>query len=450
MAHFKIQSGYTVPIQGEAKLRIEELPPPNRVGVRPVSFRGIRPKLMVQEGDHVSVGSPLFFDKNHPDLKFGAPGTGNISTINYGPRRVIKEIIIEITDTARPKTTEAYDRAAIAGIEREALIEHLLAGCMWPYLRQRPFDGVADFTVMPKAIFVNCMDTAPLANDPNFSLRNKIEAYYAGIEVLKVLAPKRVRVVSRLKRANPDFQKPRGVSYHTFEGKHPAGLVGTHISRISPINRGDVVWYLNARDVVMLGSYMLDGAYPLDRIVAVAGEGVRRRQYYKTQLGVPVDHLVGSHLQLDEERIISGNVLTGEETHRQGFLGFYDDLVTVIAEGRQRHFFAWLTPGLNRPSFTNALLSGLLPGKKFAMNTNLNGGRRAIIQSGLYERVVALDVHPEFLVKAILAQDIEAMEELGILECDPEDFALATYVCPSKVEVGSIIRQGLSLMEKEG
>ena len=449
MADFKIKKGYNVPISGEAKKEIAALAHPAFVGVCPNEFPGLKPKLTVAEDDIVKVGTPLFYDKKATDVRFLSPASGRIASIKYGPRRVIEEIVIRTDAAYEYEEFKAYSESEIRGLDRSELKEALMKGGMWPLIRQRPFNKIADPEAQPKALFINCMDTAPLANDPAFSLKEKGAEFAMAADALKILCDQ-VHVVTGTSSENDVFRKAKGVSYHRFSGKHPAGLVGTHINKVSPINRGEVVWYLNARDAVLVGTFLKSGRFPIERVIAVAGPGAAEPGYFRTQLGIRIqDALLGPQPD-KEERYISGNVLTGAKKSKEGFLGYYDDLISAIPEGREQHFLGWMSPGAGKASYTRVFFSGFLSGKKYDMNTNLNGGHRAIIQSGVYDRVVALDIYPEFLVKATIAEDIDQMERLGILECDPEDFALCTYVCPSKTEVSQIIAKGLELMEKEG
>lgn len=448
MTDFKISKGYSVPISGEANQKVTELALPPFLGMCPVEFPGLKSKLSVQVNDEVKVGSPLFFDKKRPEILFLSPAGGRVTAINYGPRRVIEEIIISRGAEEDYEQFNAFDLSEIALLGRDKLITHLQKGGMWPYFRQRPYNIIASAEDTPQAIFVNCMDTAPLANNPNFSLKDKAEDFKTGIAVLNALCAK-VHVCTDA--GSNVFSGSGQAQTHCFSGKHPAGLVGTHITKIAPINKGELVWYLNARDLVMIGSFMRRGKYPTERVVALAGAGASQPAYYKTRVGISIKHLITGNTAPGDLRFISGNVLSGTAKSDTSFLGYYDDLVSIVPEGRDQHFLGWMMPGFNQPSFTRTFASAFLGGsKKFKMNTNLNGGHRAIIQSGMWEEVVALDVHPEFLVKATIAGDIDAMEQLGILECAPEDFALCTYVCPSKTEVSDIIAQGLELMEKEG
>lgn len=449
MADFKIKQGYSIPIAGNAKDEISQAKTPAFVGVCPTDFKGVKPKLLVKVDDVVKIGSPIFIDKANPDTIFVSPASGRISAINYGPRRVVEEVVIATDGKNDSLEVEHFEKSQISKLPKDKLIDQLLAGGLWPHVRQRPFEKIAKPTDSPKSIFVNCMDTAPLANDPNFSLKSSDEAFSAGIEALKVLC-KRIHVAVRHRNPHTGFTSVQGVNIHTFSGEHPSGLVGTHISKIDPISKGEIVWYLTARDLVMIGSFLLTGKYPVERTIALVGNGVSNPRYIRTQTGVKIKDLAMGEVKDGEMRFISGTVLAGTQRKVDSPIGFYDDTLTVIPEGREQHFLGWMMPGFKVPSFTRVFVSGFSRGKKYEMNTNLNGGKRAIIQSGMYEKVVALDLHPEFLIKAAIAQDIDAMERLGILECAPEDFALCTYVCPSKTEVSKIIEEGLDLMEKEG
>ncbi|MCR9141526.1 MAG: Na(+)-translocating NADH-quinone reductase subunit A [bacterium] len=456
MSTFHIKRGYNIPVKGEADVSggLLEAPRPGHYTVHPLDFGdGLKPRLQVETGDSVKIGSPLFVDKAQPEVVFASPAAGKVSDIQYGPRRVIESITIQSSgDDA--EQFENFRQGEIKNLARERLIEHLLSGGVWPYIRQRPFDIIASPGATPASIFVNCMDTAPLAADPEFALKDKFAEFEAGIEALQVLAANNtVHIVTNGRAKDSVFARAKGanVEQHTFTGKHPAGLVGTHISRIDPLvgGHGKVIWYLNARDVVMLGSFLLVGQYPTEKVVAVVGNGVNKRAYYRARVGQSAESIIGKNLAEGEQRIVSGNLLTGAKIQSGNALGFYDGTLTVLPEGRERHFIGWMLPGLARWTYSRAFVSAIMPGKKYAMHTNKNGEKRAFVKTGDYSKVISLDVLPDYLCKAILSEDIELMEQLGIMECSPEDFALCSYICPSKVEFTEIIKQGLDLMQAE-
>ncbi len=448
MQTYRIKGGYDVPLQGQAEQRLDDGPRPRTVGLCPVRYHGIQPRLDVTVGQSVKIGSPLFHDKKNPRLRFCSPASGKIAEIKMGPRRTIEEI--QITCSGVEFEQFDYFRThEISNLRRETLIDLLLSAGVWPFIRQRPFGTIPPPGRSPSALFINCMDTAPLAPDAAFVLQGKEEEFKAGVEACRVLSPNGVHLVVDGTRTDAFFARSEGIQKHAFIGKHPAGLVGTHIHAIDPLgNHTKSHWFLNARDVVALGAFLLIGQFPTDRVVTITGPAAPDRRSVRTQIGVRLSELSAGEIAPDA-RIISGNVLSGTRKEADGFLDFYDDQVTVLAEGTERNFIAWLLPGFGRWSITRAFASAFFPGKRYRMHTNTNGEPRAFVQTGLYEDLVALDVLPDFLAKAILAGDVELMEQLGILECDPEDFALCSYVCPSKIEFTEIIQSGLELMEAE-
>ncbi len=459
----KVRSGYDIPLKGQPdpSAGIQDAPNPKTYTVRPVEFGAqLKPRLKVETGDSVKIGTTLFVDKRNPDVCYASPAAGKITDIRYGPRRVIEAIVISPSGEDAEQF-QNFRSGEIANQKRDDLVKLLLEGGMWPFIRQRPYDINANPEDTPASIFVNCMDTGPLAPDPEIALRGKRPEFEAGINALKVLAGgnKIHVVINGGKKQSPDseqlFTGLSGVEYHAFAGKHPAGLVGTHITTIDPIigyaNNRKVIWYLNARDVVKLGSFLLVGQYPTENVIAVGGHGVKaeRRKYFRVRSGADIGSLLDGYLEDGELRIISGNVLTGTQISKEEGLGFYDSVITVIPEGRERRFIGWMLPGFSRWTWSRAYMSAAVPGRRYAMDTNKNGEKRAFVKTGDYRKVMGIDVLPEFLVKAILAEDIEQMEALGIMECAPEDFALCAYICPSKIEFTEIVRDGLEMMHKE-
>ncbi|MEQ9362626.1 MAG: hypothetical protein RIF32_00200, partial [Leptospirales bacterium] len=317
MSTFHIKRGYNIPVKGQANPSdgLLDAPRPGTCTVHPLDFgSGLKPRLQIETGDAVKIGSPLFVDKAHEEVVFASPAAGKILDIKYGPRRVIESITIE-SSGEDAEQFENFRPGEIKNIARERLVEHLLKGGVWPYIRRRPFDVVARPDDKPASIFVNCMDTAPLAADPEFALKDKFAEFEAGIEALQILAGEnKVHVVTNGRVKESIFARAKGskVEQHSFSGKHPAGLVGTHISRIDPLvgGHGKVIWYLNARDVVMLGSFLLVGQYPTEKIVAVVGNGANKRAYYRARAGQSAESIIGKNLAEGEQRIVSGNLLT--------------------------------------------------------------------------------------------------------------------------------------------
>lgn len=447
MKIYRIKNGYDLPIKGAPEKTSRQASAPAMAGLHPTEFAGIKPRLDVEINDNVKIGTSLFHDKANPDIKFVSPVSGRVTDIQYGPRRVIEAIRVAASGEDYVQHP-SFRPAEIAGIARDTLVKSLLEGGLWPLIKRRPFDRIARPDESPSSIFVNAMATAPLAADPEFLLEGRWEDYRAGIQALSVLG--KVHVIVDGRRPDSQLAKVSGAEVHGFIGKHPAGLASTHISRIDPVIRpGKVVWTLSAADAARIGSFLLVGRFPRQRRIAISGVGAKQNSYVDSVAGVALAELLKDNLQDGEQRLISGNVLTGRTRAMDGYLGFYDDLVTVLPEDREQHFIGWMLPGFTKPTYSRAYMSGFLPGQSYAMGTSLHGEVRSLVKTGDYNKVVALDILPDFLVKAILAEDIDQMEQLGILECAPEDFALCSYICPSKTEFTEIIEQGLELMEKE-
>ncbi len=448
MNHYRIRHGYNIPIKGKAQASLEEADTPSYFSVRPTEFHYIKPKLQVAPGDSVHIGSPLFFDKRQPKVVFVSPVAGKVHHIHYGPRRVVERITIEASNGEEAKQWPSFRPGEIRSTNKDKIKELLLEAGMWPYIRQRPFDVIAKLNQPAGAIFINCMNTSPLSADPEFCLSNRLADFQAGVDALSVLC-ENVHVVLGPKAEASLFKNTKNAILHSFNGPHPAGLVGTHIHHIYPLHTDRVVWYLNARDVACIGNFLLVGQYPTERIFALAGEGAKQRKYFKTKAGANLSTLLKHNALLDSHRIISGDILTGKTITQEDSLGFYDDSITILPESKRQNFIGWMLPGLNCPSWSRAFVSSLFPWRNYDMNTNKNGELRAFVKTGDYEKVMALDVLPSFLVKAILVQDIELMEQLGIYETSPEDLALCSYICPSKIEFTKILRDGLDLMLAE-
>jgi Na+-transporting NADH:ubiquinone oxidoreductase subunit A len=415
--------------------------------VRPGDFNGITPKLNVKAGDQVKAGTSLFHDKSRPDLNFSSPVSGTVKSINRGEQRKVLEIII----TCSGNDYLDFGKTDLQNSSRDEIKIKLLKAGVWPVIRQRPYHIIADPAKSPKSIFISGFDTAPLAPDLNFMMEHtSSELFTAGLKALKKLTDGPVNLVLN---GNADstglLKNAEGVEKHYFSGPHPAGNTGVHIHHIDPVNKGEAVWYVNLQDVAVIGTLFKEGVYRNDRIIALAGSEVTSPGYFKIRTGASVKELVNGRVKEGNLRYISGNVLTGTKIGREGFLGFYDNMVTVIPEGDYFEFFGWIKPGMNKYSFSKTFLSSLFRNKEFRLDTNLHGGHRAFVMTGQYEEVLPMDIYPMQLLKAILAEDIDNMENLGIYEIAEEDLALCEFICPSKMEIQAIVRQGLDLMVKE-
>lgn len=443
----KLKKGLDIRIKGEAdKLLVPEVES-TTYGVKPVDFPGLIPKLNVKPGDKVSAGTPLFHDKIRPEILFTSPVSGRVLSIIRGDRRKLLEIVIENDG----EEFVDFGKADPSGLSGEKIKETLLSSGLWPAVRQRPYHIVANPADVPKAIFISGFDTAPLAPDYNFIMDNSsVSLFRSGISALKKLTDGKINLVLNGKGDSSELlKKASEVEISYISGPHPAGNVGVHIHHIDPINKGDIVWIVNLQDVIAIGRLFEEGIYKHERIIALAGSEILHPQYYKIRSGASISSLVKENVKPGHLRYISGNVFTGTRIEPDGYLGYYDSQVTVIPEGDYYEFFGWMMPGINKFSFSKTFASTLIPKKSYKMDTNLHGGERAFVMTGQYEKVVPMDIYPMQLLKAILAEDIDMMENLGIYEIAEEDFALCEFICPSKIEIQSIVRKGLDLMIRE-
>jgi Na+-transporting NADH:ubiquinone oxidoreductase subunit A len=442
----KVKRGLTINLVGEAEKTVSEINP-KLCAIKPADFIGVFPKLLVQEGDEVKAGTPLFFDKYREQIRFTSPISGKVKDLRRGDKRVLLEVIIE---SDGKDAALDFGKADPEKLSREEIIEKLLSAGVWPMIRQRPYSVIADPAVKPKAIFISTFDTAPLAPDYDLIVHGNGDAFQAGINALVKLGGGKVHLnINGKEAASKVFLNTKGVQINKFEGKHPTGNVGTQIAHLDPINKGDVVWYLRPQEVLHIGRLFLNGRIDNVQVIALTGSEVKRPHYLKTRLGASVAELVKENLSGDNVRYISGNPLTGKKIEKTGYVGFYDSQVTVLPEGDHYEFFGWALPGLGKFSMSRSFLSWLTPKAKYTLDTNFNGGERAFVMTGFFEKVFGWDIYPLQLIKAILVEDIDLMEQLGIYEVDEEDFALCEFIDTSKTDIQQIVRHGLEMMRKE-
>ena len=453
MADFKLKKGYNIRLVGESTTEIADAPYPKTIAVKPSTFRGIKPKLLVKEGDEVKSGSPLFCSKGDENHIFTSPVCGVITSIQRGAKRVIDHIIIEVKANAEGIKFKSYSKDQLASLSRDEVMKQLQSSGLLSMFRQRPFDYVANPATTPRDIFVSGMDSAPLAPDLNNFVKGNETEFQAGLDIASRLTTGRVHLSIDANRSNNSkaFTDAKNVTVHKFSGKHPVGCVGVQIHHIAPINgRVDVVWYATVSGLFILGRLFLQGKISPEITVAVTGSAATDRRYFRTILGANIETFVKKNVQNDPVRYISGNVLTGTKVNKDGFLGYHDSMVTIVPESTGPELIGWMLPGFKKESLYRTFLSPFIPGQKFVKDTKLNGCLRAFFASGFYQRVVPMNIYPIFLVKSILAGDIEEMEGLGIYEVTEEEMALCEYICPSKENIQQIIRRGLDLIEREG
>lgn len=445
----RIRKGLDIRLKGEAEKVFSRIGFQGDYALYPSDFRGVTPRLLVREGDQVKAGTPLFHSKRDERIVFMSPVSGEVVAVERAERRRIERVVVRCTSDNLEY--EEHGAALPAALDRQAIIERMLTGGVWPFVRQRPFDIIASPDVTPRAIFISAFDTAPLAPDIDFAIKDDGESFQVGIDALAKLTDGKIHLCVNAKYPpNPAFSSARGVELHRVSGPHPAGNVGVQIHHIAPVRKGEVVWTINPLDVVVIGRLFHKGRYDARRIVALAGPPVAKPRYYTSMIGGPVSQLLEGQVEdVDKLRVISGNALSGTKVPASGNVHFYDTMVTVLREGNHHEFMGWAAPGFNKLSSTRMFPSFLMPGKRYDLDTNLHGGERAFVLSGQYERVVPMRIYPVHLIKAILAEDYDGMENLGIYEVAEEDFALCDFVCVSKIEAQSIIGQGIDLMLKE-
>lgn len=441
----KLRKGLNIKLKGSAEKALDKLPVPATVALKPTDFPGLTPKLSVKVDAEVKAGDALFYDKYHPEILFTAPLGGKVISINRGERRKILEVVIS---TDEKVGSAAFTKADPSGLSAEEVKEQILKSGLWPFIKKRPYGIIANPEEKPKAIYISTFDTAPLAPDYNFVMEGQMDTFQTGVDALAKLTEGKVNLGIN---AGSAFTSVKNVVVNSFEGPHPAGNVGIQIANTNPINKGEVVWTINVQDVLFIGRLFETGNVDFTRTVALAGSEVKAPKYVQTVLGAPMKDLVdGKLIKTDyNKRIISGNVLTGTKVSEKCFLSYYDSLVSVIPEGDEYEFLGWADPGFNKFSATKAYFGKLFPKKEYTMNANIHGGERAFVLSNQYEKLVPMDILPVYLLKAILVNDIDKMENFGIYEVVEEDFALCEYACTSKIEVQKILREGINTMIKE-
>ena len=445
----KLRKGLDINLQGKAAESLVEVPMAGEYAVSPLDFEGVIPKLLVKAGDKVKAGTPLFFDKKDSRVLFTSPVSGTVSAVNRGEKRKVLNVTVAADATQEYETFPTLD---LRKANRSEVIEVLLKSGLWTMIRQRPYGIIANPDDAPKSIFVSAFDSAPLAPDMNFVLRGEKDAVQKGLEVLGKLTDGKVHLSMRAK-AEGDMASMKGVELHSFEGKHPVGNVGVQIHHIDPIAKGDIVWTAGIQDVAAIGRLFLGGKVDLYKIVALTGSEAAEPKYYRIVSGAPVASVVSGNIKPqaegDKVRIISGNVLTGKKVGESDFITADANQITLIPEGDKYELLGWAAPRFGKFSVSRSYFSWLCPRKEYRLDTNLNGGVRPFVVTGLFEEYLPMDIYPMYLFKAIMANDIDKMENLGIYEIVEEDVALCEFVDPSKTELQQLVRDGINLMIKE-
>lgn len=446
-----LKQGHNILLEGKATGKIVA-GNAKTFAVQPTNFRGMSPipKVEVEVGNTVKAGDHLFYDKRYPEIKYVSPVSGEVIAVNRGERRSIANVVILADTQQQYRSLNAPNPDTCT---REDLVAFLLDSGAWTLIRQRPFDVIASTTEVPENIFVSTFDTAPLAPDLNLVVEGRGAAFQRGLDVLGKLTKGRVWLGLDANGENPPssiFTGATGVGKCWFSGKHPAGNVGVQIHHIAPITTKSIVWTLSVQDVITFGALFTEGRFNAERVVALAGAELKSPKYVRTYIGASIGQLLEGNLANDHVRIISGDVLSGSKISHDGFLNYYDDQITVVTEGDFHEMFGWLLPDLATPSVSKALPTALFQDSVFRANTNTHGEKRAFVVTGQYEEMLPMDIYPQHLMKAIVTNDYEKMEGLGIHELIEEDVALCEFACTSKQPLQQILREGLNMVNEQG
>ena len=442
----KLRKGLDINLKGKAAQEYFSVKEPGFYSLVPDDFTGVTPKVVVKEQEYVMAGGPLFIDKNHPELKFVSPVSGVVTSVERGAKRKVLNIVVE---AAAEQDYEEFGKKDPAKMDGQQVKEVLLNAGLFAFIRQRPYDVIADPTIQPKAIFVSAFDSNPLAPDFEFALKGEEKNFQTGLTALSRIA--KTYLSLSVNQSAGALTQAKDVTINVFDGPNPAGNVGVQINHIDPVCKGETVWTIGAEAVIFIGRVLNTGRVDFTRTVAVTGSEVLKPAYCKLKVGALLTNVFQGNVNKDKDlRYISGNVLTGKQVSPNGYLGAFHNQLTVIPEGDEVHeFLGWIAPRCNQFSTSHSYFSWLMGKKEYVLDARVKGGERHMIMSNEYDRVFPMDIYPEYLVKAIIAGDIDRMEALGIYEVAPEDFALCEFVCSSKVEVQRIVRAGLDMLRAE-
>ncbi len=450
MSRIKIKKGLDLPIAGKPQQKITQGNNITRVALLGEDYIGMRPTMEVEEGDRVKRGQLLFTDKKNAGVQYTSPGSGRVVKINRGAKRKFLSLVIELAGDEEV-TFAAYSKDNLKELDRQKTQTQLVKSGLWTLFKTRPFSKAPALESTPHAIFVTAMDSNPLAADIAVILQEEQEHFAAGLHILNSLTDGKCYICKRPEASIPVPSDLKRTEVHAFDGPHPAGLAGTHIHYLDPVSRRKTVWSIAAQDVVAIGHLFLTGRILVDRIISLAGPGVKNPRLIKTRIGADINELTKGELTSGTHRLISGCVLDGRHAvDARAFLGRFHQQVSVIPGNVERQFLGWLSPGFDLYSIKNIVLSKLFPGKKFAFTPSIHGGKRAIVPVGTYEQVLPMDILPTYLYRALAVDDVEEAENLGCLELEEADLALSTFACPAKIDHGENLRRVLTIIEKEG
>jgi Na+-transporting NADH:ubiquinone oxidoreductase subunit A len=443
----KISKGLDLPITGAPEQTISDGQTVKTVAIVGPDYVGMKPSMCVKVGDQVKLGQQLFADKKTAGVKYTAPGAGEVIAINRGARRVLQSVVIKLNGTDA-ETFDSFSEAELESLDRDKVVNNLVNSGLWTTLRTRPFSKVPEIESVPRSIFVTAMDTNPLAAKAELIIKEEEQAFSNGLKILTRLTEGKVFVCQQPGVALPAVS---GTSKEEFDGPHPAGLPGTHIHFLDPVNETKIVWSINYQDVIAFGKFFVSGQLPTDRVVALGGPGVKKPRLIRTRIGASLEDLLTDELDTGEQRIVSGSVLSGTTAEGpMAFLGRYHLQVSVLPEKRERELFASMSAGADRYSIKRVFLSAFTGGPSKPMNTSQYGDKDHLLAIGSFEKVLPLDMLPTYLLRSLAAGDTDQAQDLGCLELVEEDLALCNYVCSGKNDYGVMLREALTTIEKEG
>lgn len=448
----KIKKGLNIPINGEPTEDINVSKNSRSVAILGDDYVGMKPTMLVEEGEDVKLGQPLFEDKKNPGVIFTSPAGGKVESINRGERRALQSVVIEISKTEESVEFNSYSDTEISQASTEEIRKQLIDSGMWTSFRTRPYSKIPNINSLPANLFISALDTQPLSPNPEFIINLKLESFNFGVTVLRKLLDCPIHV-SVGENSSLPITENDNLNLHTFSGPHPAGLVGTQMHFISPASLSNINWSLGYQDVIAIGELFKTGQISVQRIISIAGPQVINPSYFQTRVGACTDEITAGELTQRENRIISGSVISGREAiGPYAYLGRYHNQISVVAEpnSKDREFMNWLTPGPRKFSKIPLFLSSLFPNKIFKFKALMNGSDRPIVPIGVYEEVLPLKVLPAMLLRNVVLMDTEKIQALGGLELDEEDLSLCSFVCPGKYDFGSLLRAGLTKIELEG
>lgn len=449
----KLKKGFDINLAGKAENKITEINQPETFAVKPTDFIGLsRPKLLVKEGDNVKAGTPLFHERNDEILMYTSPISGEIVEIKRGEKRKILEVRILADKEVEFEKFNKCSSSELSNLSKEDALSQLTKSGAWLNIIQRPYGCVANPADTPKSIFISSFDSSPLAPDYSFVLDGQDQYFQAGIDVLRKLTPGTVHLnMDGRAEVSQLFSQVKNVQLNTINGPHPAGNVGVQIHHLDPIGKGDIIWTINPVGVAQIGKLFLEGQHDTSRLIAVTGSEIKNPSYVKTYAGAPMSKLVEGNISEGDKRFISGNVLSGEAIDESGYVGYYANQVTVIPEGKYEEFFGWILPTTKKVSFHKAFgILNYLGGKnkEYVVDTNEHGEHRNFVITGAFEDVMPMDILPTYLFKAIMAEDYDDMEALGIYEVIEEDVALCEFIDVSKNPIQEVLREGIELIKQ--